>query len=61
MGDDRHVFGGQKVLYSQSSIHMHMVVERLVVLASTLWPPPPHVRPKPPQDFGVELHVLLMV
>jgi len=62
MGDDCHVFGGQKVLHSQSSVHGHMVVmEQPVVLVSVVWSPPPHIHPKPPQDFGVELHVWLVV
>lgn len=36
-------------------------MEQPVVLVSVVWSPPPHIHPKPPQDFGVELHVWLVV
>jgi hypothetical protein len=52
MGDDRHGFGGQKMLHSQSSVRGCIVMMEHPVV----WPLPPHVLPKPPQDVVVELH-----
>jgi hypothetical protein len=58
MGDDHNIFGGQKMLHSQSGVRGCIVVmEHPVVRAPSAWPLPPHVLPKLPQDVAVELRI----
>jgi hypothetical protein len=50
VADNRHVFGGLKLLHSQIGVHRSIVVmEHPVVRAPFDWPLPPHVHHKQPQ------------
>jgi len=57
VGDDPYVFGGQKLLHSQSAVCRRIVMEHTIFHTPFVWSLPPNVLSKSPQDIAVELSI----
>jgi len=53
VGDDHHIFGGQKLLHSHSAVFRRIVMEHTLVHIPFVWSLPP----KSPEDIAVELSI----